>query len=159
MFKTLTSTARLTAAALASALAAASVASAQPLPAPPTTAYTPPTASACAGETLHVYFPAGTSALTPASRALLKAAQMRLQGCILGQVSLNASAADARSEAEAQSLTAARIETVSIALSKYDLDGMRVDTGADATAPASTLSTPMDRKVEIRVAAWAPEIS
>ncbi len=158
MIKTLTSTASLTA-ALAGALAIPSVASAQPLPAPPTTAYTPPAASDCAGETLQVYFPAGTSALTPASRAILEAAQTRLEGCILGQISLNASAADARSEAEAQSLTAARIETVSVALSKYQLQGMRVDTGTDATDPASTLWTPMDRKVEIRVAAWAPEIS
>lgn len=155
MFKTLTKTAGLT----AIAFAAASAVNAQPLPAPPTTAYTPPAVSDCASETLHVYFPAGTSALTPASRAILEAAQARLEGCILGQVSLNASAADARSEAEAQSLTAARIETVSATLSKYQLDGMRVDAGADATDAASTLWTPMDRKVEIRIAAWAPEIS
>lgn len=155
MFKTLTTTLGLSTAALL----AASLASAQPLPAPPTTAYTAPAASACGSETLQLYFPAGTSALTPASRAILEAAQARLDGCILGQVSLNASAADARSEAEAQSLTAARIETVTAALSKYELDGMRVETGPDATDPASTLWTPMDRKVEIRVAAWAPEIS
>nr|WP_070958713.1 hypothetical protein [Hyphomonas sp. Mor2] len=155
MFKTLTSTASLAAAALI----AASAAQAAPLPPPPTTAWTPPTVSACASETLHVYFPAGTSALTPASRAILEAAQARLDGCVLGQVSLNASAADARSEAEAESLTAARIETVSAALSRYELDGMHVETGSDATDSTSTLWTPMDRKVEIRVAAWAPEIS
>lgn len=155
MFKTLTTTLGLSTAALL----AASLAKAQPLPAPPTTAYTAPAASACGSETIQLYFPAGTSALTPASRALLEAAQARLDGCILGQVSLNASAADARSEAEAQSLTAARIKTVTAALPKYELDGMRIETGPGATDPASTLWTPMDRKVEIRVAAWAPEIS
>ena len=155
MFKTLTTTLGLSTAALLTA----SLANAQPLPAPPTSAYTAPAASSCGSETIQLYFPAGTSALTPASRAILEAAQVRLHGCILGQISLNASAADARSEAEAQSLTAARIETVTAALPKYELDGMRVETGPDATDPASSLWTPMDRKVEIRVAAWAPEIS
>ena len=150
MFKTLTCTATL--------IAAAGIALSQPLPAPPTAAYTAPAAATCASETLQVYFPAGTSALTPASRAALEAAQARLDGCIVGQVSLNASAADARSEAEAESLTAARIQTVTAALSTYELDGMRVSAG-DMTDAAATLWTPMDRKVEIRLAAWAPEIS
>lgn len=150
MFKTLTCTATL--------IAAAGIAQSQPLPAPPTAAYTPPAAATCASETLQVYFPAGTSALTPASRAALEAAQARLDGCIVGHVSLNASAADARSEAEADSLTAARIQTVTAALSTYELDGMRVSAG-DMTDSAATLWTPMDRKVEIRLAAWAPEIS
>ena len=151
MFKTLTSAAMM--------IAAAGAANAAPYPAPPTAVYTPPAATQCSSETLHVYFPAGTSALTLASRALLKEAQARLDGCILGQVSLNASAADARSEAEAQSLTAARIETVETALVDYELSGMHVSTGSDATDPTHTLWTPMDRKVEIHLAAWAPEIS
>lgn len=150
MFKTLTCTATL--------LAAVGAAQSQPLPAPPTAAYAPPAAATCASETLQVYFPAGTSALTPASRAALQAAQARLDGCVLGHVSLNASAADARSEAEAESLTAARIQTVSAALSTYALEGMLVSTD-DQTDPAGSLWTPMDRKVEIRLAAWAPEIS
>lgn len=151
MFKTLTSAATI--------ITAASVAHAAPLPAPPTASYSPPAATSCHSETLHVYFPAGTSALTPASRALLQDAQARLDGCILGQVSLNASAADARSEAEARSLTAARIETVESALMDYDLSGMHISAAPDATDPTHTLWTPMDRKVEIQVAAWAPEIS
>lgn len=151
MFKTLISSATL--------ITAAGVASAQPLPAPPTQAYSPPAVSNCDNETLQVYFPAGSSALTPASRATLKAAQTRLEGCILGQVSLNASAADARSDDEAQSLTTARIETVSTALAKYQLDGMQVQADADVTDPAHSLWSPMDRKVEIRLAAWSPEIS
>jgi len=151
MIKTLTSAATL--------IAAASVANAAPFPPPPTEAYSPPAASMCEGETLHVYFPAGTSALTPASRAILQAAQARLDGCILGPVSLNASAADARSEAEAQSLTAARIETISSALARYELAGMHVSAETDATDATHTVWTPMDRKVEIRLAAWAPETS
>ncbi|MCH9751283.1 MAG: hypothetical protein K0U61_03600 [Alphaproteobacteria bacterium] len=151
MFKTLISSATL--------ITTAGIASAQPLPAPPTQAYSPPAVSNCANETLQVYFPAGTSALTPASRATLKAAQARLDGCILGQVSLNASAADARSDAEAESLTTARIKTVSSALAKYQLDGMQVQAASEVTEPASSLRSPMDRKVEIRLAAWSPEIS
>ncbi len=151
MFKTLISTATL--------MTATGAAFAQPLPAPPTEVYTPPAASNCANETLHVYFPAGTSALTPASQETLKAAKARLDGCILGQVSLNASAADARSEAELQSLTSARIETVSAALSRYQLDGMQVQTGSEISDATRSVWSPMDRKVEIRVAAWSPEIS
>ena len=140
-------------------LAATGLAHADLLPAPPTQAYTPPASSQCAGETLQVYFPAGTSALTPASRAILVAAQERLDGCVLGPVALNASAADARSETEAETLTNARIETVSAALTRYELVGMHISTEANNTDPAHTVWTPMDRKVEIRLAAWAPEIS
>jgi len=151
MFKTLTSATMM--------IAAASVASAAPFPAPPTTSYTPPAANTCGSESLQVYFPAGTSAMTPASHAILQAAQERLSGCVVGPISLNASAADARSEAEAKSLTAARIETVTNALSSYELSGMHMSTQPDTNDPAHTIWTPMDRKVEIQVAAWAPEIS
>ena len=139
-------------------LASASLAAAAPLPAPPTAVYTPSAQTACSGETLHVYFPEGTSALTPASRAMLQAAQARLDGCILGQVSLTASADDARNEAQAETLSAARIEAVSTALETYELSGMRVSSEPRAE-DAHTLWTPMDRKVEIRVTAWAPEVS
>lgn len=151
MFKTMISTAIM--------MTAAGTAFAQPLPAPPTEVYTPPVTSNCANQTLHVYFPAGTSALTPASKKTLKAAKAQLDGCILGQVSLNASAADARSEAELQSLTSARIEAVSSALAKYRLDGMHMQTDAEMTDEISAYRSPMDRKVEIRVAAWSPETS
>ena len=133
-------------------------ASADPLPPPPSEIYTAPAVSDCSAEILNVYFPAGTSALTPASRAILEAAQQRLHGCILGPVSLTASAADARSDAEAETLVAARLETVSAALQNYQLDGMRVSSGSLAETAAQSVWTPMDRKVEIRVAAWAPEI-
>ena len=140
-------------------ISAASVAHAQPFPAPPTKAYTAPTVSDCTNETLQVYFPAGTSALTPASREILKAANARLEGCILGPVSLNASAADARSDREAQTLSAARIETISDALSEYQLVGAQVQAAPYATDETRSLWAPMDRKVEIRLAAWSPEIS
>jgi len=138
--------------------ASAGLAAAAPLPAPPTTAYTPVAQSNCSGETLQVYFPEGTAALTPASRAMLKAAQTRLDGCILGQVSLTATADDARNETDAERLSEARIDAVSSALDGYELSGMRLSTEA-RSADADTLWTPMDRKVEIRVTAWAPEIS
>jgi|GEM_PF-2152118 len=151
MFKTLTSAAFV--------LVTAGLANGDPLPPPPEAAYTPPATSDCNSETLYVYFPAGTSALTPASRAILKEAQARLEGCVLGQVSLNASAADARSEAEARSLSAARIETVTAALSAHELDGMHIADVEPSADPGASLWAPMDRKVEIRLAAWAPEIS
>lgn len=151
MLKTLISTLTL--------MSAAGIANTQPFPAPPTEAYTPPAASSCTNQTLHVYFPAGTSALTPASRTILQAAKARLDGCVLGQVSLNASAADARSEIEAESLTTARLEIVSQALATYQLDGMQLKSSADAPKPTGSVWSPMDRKVEIRVAAWSPEIS
>ena len=104
-------------------------------------------------------FPAGTSALTPASQALLEAAQERLDGCIVGQVSLNAKSGDARSAREASSLSAARIETVATALEARDLSGMHLDSDTIATPATQTPWAPMDRKVEITLAAWAPEIS
>ena len=148
MIKTLSTTALF--------LASASLAAAAPLPAPPMTAYTPAAQTDCSGETLNIYFPEGTSALTPASRAMLKAAQTRLDGCIVGQVSLTASADDARNERDAEKLSAARIEAVSSALIDYELDGMRLSTEPPA---ADALWTPLDRKVEIRVTAWSPEIS
>ena len=148
MIKTLSTTALF--------LASAGLAAAAPLPAPPMTAYTPAAQADCAGETLNIYFPEGTSALTPASRAMLKAAQTRLDGCIVGQVSLTASADDARNERDAERLSVARIEAVSSALVDYELDGMRLSTERPAE---EALWTPMDRKVEIRVTAWSPEIS
>ena len=48
---------------------------------------------------------------------------------------------------------------VSDALTKYQLDGMQVQADPDVTDESRSLWTPMDRKVEIRVAAWSPEIS
>ena len=137
-------------------LASAGLSAAAPLPAPPMTAYTPTAQSDCAGETLNIYFPEGTSALTPASRSLLEAAQSRLDGCIVGQVSLTASADDARNERDAERLSVARIEAVSSALVDYELDGMRLSTELPS---GEALWTPMDRKVQIRVTAWSPEIS
>lgn len=150
MYRTLSSTALI--------IAAFGAASAAPLPPPPSEVYTAPVASECSAETLSVYFPAGTSALTPASRAILEAAQKRLEGCILGPLSLDASAADAHSDLDAKRLAAARIETVSAALQDYQLEGMRVSTRFEVDEQAQSVWTPMDRKVEIRVAAWAPEI-
>lgn len=139
-------------------IAAAGLASAAPLPAPPTQTYVPVAQTECASDTIIVYFPTGTSALTPASRAVLEAAQARLDGCILGQVSLNATADDAKNAGQADHLSAARIETVSTALATYDLDGMRIVAEVPET-DMHTLWTPMDRKVEVTIAAWAPEIS
>ena len=145
--------------AAAIGFAVTGLAEASPFPAPPTETYTPSATMTCAGETLNIYFPAGTSALTPASQALLEAAQERLDGCIVGQVSLNAKSGDARSAREASSLSAARIETVATALEARDLSGMHLDSDTIATPTTQSPWAPMDRKVEITLAAWAPEIS
>lgn len=140
-------------------MTAAGLAQAAPLPAPPVHAYTPTAAtSECASETIVVYFPQNTSALTPASHAVLHAAQARLDGCIVGQVSLNATADDAKNTSQGKALKTARLEAVSTALNGYELSGMRLVT-EDETLNADTLWTPMDRKVEITLTAWAPEIS
>lgn len=138
--------------------ATAGLASAAPLPAPPTEIYTPAPQLECESQTVQVYFPEGTSALTPASRAMLEAVQARLDGCVVGQVSLQASADDAHNMSDAERLSSARINAVSAALSTYELDGMRVITEPASVAPDS-LWTPMDRRVEIQLTAWVPEIS
>lgn len=137
--------------------ASAGLAAAQPLPAPPTAKYTAPDAVSCETQTLQVYFPAGQSQLTPASQAMLEDAQARLEGCIIGPVSIEASAADARTARSASHLAQARLAAVSSALSQYQLDGASMDR-AVAPVRAAQYSVPQDRKVEIQLSAWSPEI-
>lgn len=137
--------------------ATAAVASAQPLPAPPTATYTAPTASPCATQTLHVYFAAGQSALSAASKAMLAHAEQTLADCMIGPVSIEAFAADAASPVQAKQLAQARIETVASALDQHRLMGAALETDVEAITPA-TYTAPNDRKVEIRLSAWAPEI-
>ena len=141
------------------AIAAAGSAQAEPLPAPPTEIYTPPAQLQCNVETMQVYFPVGTSALTPASRAILQAVRARLDGCIVGLISLSATAVDASSDAEAARLAEARIETVAVALEDYDLAGMTITSNTNRADNEQSRRMPMDRKVEIHLAAWAPEIN
>lgn len=138
--------------------AAASVANAQPMPAPPTAKYTAPVAASCAAQSLQIYFPAGETALTTASEAMLAQAKETLDGCIIGPVSIQAIAADAPSTKTANRLAEARLISVTTALDQYRLAGSTVDTDVATIAP-TVLSAPNDRKVEIRLSAWSPEIS
>ncbi len=149
MIKTLTAT-TLT-------LAATAIASAQPLPAPPTEKYVAPVEASCEGETIDLYFPAGETDLTAASQAVLSDAQDRLEGCIVGRVALRAVTADAHSDAEAEQLSKGRIAAVASALDAHDLSGLRISADMQPKYDAAVW-TPMDRKVEVRLAAWAPEI-
>ena len=137
--------------------ASAGLAQAQPLPAPPTTKYSAPVAQPCETQTLQVYFPAGKAQLTSASEAMLADAQSRLSGCVIGPVSIEASAADARTTNSAAHLARARMATVSSALETYQLSGARLEREVIKVQPAQ-YTVPQDRKVEIRVSAWAPEI-
>lgn len=145
-------------ASLAAFAASASLAHAQPLPAPPTQKYTPSASATCDSQTLQVYFQAGESDLNAASEALLKAAQDQLDGCIVGPVSLQASADDAASASQAQSLAEARLETVTAALEEFDLAGTRLQASYEPSAAPSRLAVPMTRSVEVRLSAWAPQI-
>ena len=137
--------------------ASAAAATAQPLPAPPTVKYTAPANSTCAAQTLQVYFPAGQASLTNASEAMLAEAEQKLANCIIGPVSIEASAADAASPQQAERLAEARLDTVTAALDQRKLTGAALTTEVEAIAPAR-YTAPQDRKVEIRLSAWAPEI-
>lgn len=137
--------------------ASAGLAAAQPLPAPPTTKFVASEAPSCETQTLQVYFPAGQSQLTAASQAMLEDTKTRLEGCIIGPVSIAASAADARTQRSASHLAQARLATVSSALRAHHLDGAHMERDIVTVAPAQ-YSVPKDRIVEIRVSAWSPEI-
>ena len=150
MIKVLTSLAALTASAM--------LANAQPLPAPPMQVYTPSQMAVCDSQTLQVYFQAGKSDLNAASEARLKAAQAQLEGCMLGPVSLQASAPDATSIVQAERLAAARLETVATALESFDLAGTRLNASYQPSDAGAALDVPMARNVEIHLSAWAPRI-
>ena len=137
--------------------ASAGFAAAQPLPAPPTAKYTAPEAASCEMQTLHVYFQVGQSSLTPASQAMLADAQTRLESCVIGPVSIEASAGDARTNRSANHLAQARLATVSSALDQHQLSGVSMDREIAQATPAQ-YSVPQDRRVEIRLSAWSPEI-
>ena len=137
--------------------ASTAIASAQPLPAPPTATYTAPTASPCATQTLQVYFAAGQSALSAASKAMLAQAEQTFADCMIGPVSIEAFAADAASPHHAERLAQARIDAVATALDRHRLMGAALETDIEAITLAK-YTAPSDRKVEIRLSAWAPEI-
>ena len=136
----------------------ATLASAQPLPAPPMAKYVAPVAPACAAQTLNVYFPTGDTTLTHASAEVLAKTQRTLQGCVIGPVSIQASAADASNPTEYQSLTQARLATVRSALDQFDLAGPAVEANVAPTSASAQPYVPMARKVEIKLSAWSPEI-
>lgn len=137
--------------------AAATVANAQPLPAPPTVKYTAPDAVPCHAQTLQVYFPAGETAMTDASKAMLAQVKATLDGCIIGPVSIQAIAADAPTLKTADRMAEARLATVTSALEQYRLTGQTTTADVAEIVPA-TYSAPNDRKVEIKLSAWSPEI-
>ncbi|MEM6901451.1 MAG: hypothetical protein AAF583_16995 [Pseudomonadota bacterium] len=137
--------------------ASAATASAQPLPAPPTTKYTAPASSTCTAQTLQIYFPAGQTALTNASKAMLAATEQQLANCMIGPVSIEAIAADAPSPRQAEKLAEARLDTVAAALDQRQLSGGALTAEIETATPAQ-YTAPKDRKVEIRLSAWAPEI-
>lgn len=137
--------------------AAATVANAQPLPAPPTVKYTAPDAVPCHAQTLQVYFPTGETAMTDASKAMLAQVKTTLEGCIIGPVSIQAIAADAPTLKTADRMAEARLATVTSALEQYRLTGQTTTADVAEIVPA-TYSAPNDRKVEIKLSAWSPEI-
>ncbi|MEL6693189.1 MAG: hypothetical protein AAFQ12_09155 [Pseudomonadota bacterium] len=145
-------------ASLAALTASATLAHAQPLPAPPMQTYTPVQTASCDSQTLQVYFQAGESDLNAASKALLKAAQDQLHGCIVGPVSLQATAEDADTATQAETLAEARLETVTAALEDFDLAGTRLQASYEPSATPNSLAAPMTRSVEVRLSAWAPQI-
>lgn len=138
--------------------ATSGLAGAQPLPAPPIAKYTAPAASVCNTQTLNIYFQPGDTNLTAASQNMLAQARDTLEGCILGPIAMQASAADAPSRVEANLLAEARLTRVKSALSHFALDGRHVSASVVASAPVAPYAPPMQRKVEIRLSAWAPEI-
>lgn len=138
--------------------AVTNLAGAQPLPAPPMAKYTAPAASVCDTQTLNVYFQPGATNLTAASQKMLAQARDTLAGCILGPVSMQASAADAPSPAKARQLAQARLTRVKSALHQFELDGHQLNAHVLTRAPVAAHASPMQRKVEIRLSAWAPEI-
>ena len=145
-------------ASLTALAASATLAQAQPLPAPPTQKYTPVQSASCDSQTLQVYFQSGESDLNAASEAMLKAAQVQLEGCIVGPVSLQATADDASTATQAEQLAEARLETVAAALESFDLDGTRLQASYEPSDVTSQLAVPMTRSVEVRLSAWAPQI-
>ena len=145
-------------ASLAALAASATLAHAQPLPAPPTQKYTPVQSASCDSQTLQVYFQSGESDLNAASKAMLKAAQVQLEGCIVGPVSLQATADDASTATQAEQLAEARLETVAAALESFDLDGTRLQASYEPSDVTGQLAVPMTRSVEVRLSAWAPQI-
>lgn len=138
--------------------ASAAMAGAQPLPAPPTEKFTPIEETTCDAKVLQVYFQAGESDLNSASKALLQAAQAQLDGCILGPVSLQASAADAATRGQAETLAEARLDAVATALETYELTGTRLNATYEPSRVEGSLNVPMTRSVEVHLSAWAPHI-
>ena len=148
MLKTMTS--------LSVAAAMIGTVTAQPLPAPPTAKYVPQSQATCDTQTLQIYFAKGETVLNAASTALLHAAEAKLDGCILGPVSIRAEAADAGDADVAARLASARLDAVAAALESHELLGARLDANVAQVAAAAQ---PMQRKVEIRLSAWAPHVS
>ena len=145
-----------TAAAIA---AATGIANAQPLPAPPTAAYVPNAEALCQVEPVNLYFPVGETDLTPSATLVLSAVQARLDGCVIGHVSLNAVVADADTPSAAEAISHNRLEAVAQALAALDLASAETTVESQNVAATRQAPMPVNRAVELRVTAWAPEIS
>ena len=144
---------------LSVAAASIGLATAQPLPAPPTVKYTPQAETACDPQTFHVYFAKGDSAMNAASLKLLQAAEAKLDGCILGPVSIHAATADPSATEHVSNLASARIDAVASALESYDLIGTRLNAEIKAPLTPNSLPHPMQRRIEVRLSAWPAQTS
>ena len=141
--------------ALAAGLAAAGMACAQPLPAPPSAPYADRASTTCEAQSFRIYFQDGDVALTPAAEAMLTAVKARVADCVNGPVSLTAASADALDTDATLALSQKRINAVASALQDVDFDTRELQTEIAQDLPAYA---PMMRSVEVRFAAWSPEI-
>ena len=144
---------------LSVAAAMLGAATAQPLPAPPTVKYTAQAETTCDPQTFHVYFAKGKSAMNDASLKLLKAAEAKLEGCVVGPVSLQAATTDTLLSDGVQNLASARLDAVATALEAYDLIGTSVNAEIKAPVGTESLPHPTQRRIEVRLSAWPAQTS
>jgi len=137
---------------------AATAAMAAPLPAPPTEVYTAPVHNTCADKVLNLYFKSGEIVLTDEAKAVIAEASEMLNGCIIGDVSLEASAVDALNGDVQNELMSSRIATVAAELNEEGLSGQRLKANLAVTVLPALYNLPADRAVEVRLTAWAPTI-
>lgn len=128
------------------------------LPPPPTTVYVPPQVQTCNPTTLQVYFKSGESVLTQSARRSIEELSETLDGCALAGVTMVSFAADGRSVPESETLAESRLFAVSTALADRGLAA--ADTEAEITARerSAERNRPLERRVEVTLAAYRPEI-
>ena len=150
MYKTL-----LTAAIVATTLTPAMADGLSP---PPTARYDAPKAQTCNPTTLQVYFQNGVTVLSDSARRAIASTADTLDGCALASVDLVSMSADGRTMPETTTLAAGRLATVSTALTDHGLVADDTSTSVDTDFEEAVTSRPMARRVEVRLAAYRPEI-